>query len=304
MRVSVVICTRNNARRLEVTLDSLSRLRVPSDITWDLAIADNGSSDGTDQVLKAWATHLPLRTVSVPEPGVSRGRNAALALAQGELVIFTDDDVKVPPTWITTYAEAYKALGDGYYYGGPIDSELEGDPPADGWMRIAPGSVRGVEWGPTARELKRGEYFIGANWACSTEAARAAGGFDIRMGPGGTAGPPGGEETDLMERLSRRGLKAWYLPTIRVQHWVPAAKTQPAHLLARWQTLATVKAWKGRVWYGRIRVGRVPWRLYPELAKVTLKSVAARLGLADRVEADMQRAWARGAWAGFRLPPP
>ena len=304
MRVTVLISTRNNVRRLEVTLDSLSRLRIPSDIAWDLVVADNGSSDGTARVLGEWASRLPLRSVWVPEPGLSRGRNAALALARGHLVIFTDDDVKVPATWITQYTEAFKALGDRYFYGGPIDSELEGDPPADGWMRIAPASVRGLEWGTTAHELKGGEYFTGANWACSPDAARAAGGYDIRMGLGGTGGPLGGEENDLMERLHRQGLRGWYLPAVRIQHWVPASKTKPEHLLARWEALATVKAWKGHVRYGRIKVGRIPWRLYPELAKATLKSLAARLGLADRVEADTQRAWARGAWAGFRLPPP
>jgi hypothetical protein len=50
-------------------------------------------------------------------------------------------------------------------------------------------------------------------------------------------------------------------------------------------------------------VGRIPWRLYPELAVSALKSMAAKLGLVDRVEAAKQQAWARGAWIGFRLPP-
>lgn len=303
MHVTVLASTRNNAERLDLTLESLSRQQVPNDVLWEVVVADNGSSDPTPAVLELWSRRMPLRRVSEPLPGVSRGRNTALASARGELIVFTDDDVIVPPDWISTYLAAYRARGGNYFYGGPIDSELEGELPRDGWLRFAPASVRGLDWGETAHQLKRGEYFTGANWACSAAAARRAGGFDVRMGPGGTSGPSGGEESDLMERLVQTGLKGWYLPDTRIRHWVPAAKTRPQHLLARWQTLAAVTAWKGRAWYGRYRVGRIPWRLYPELAQSLVKVMAARLGLVDRVEADGQLAWTRGMWTGFRLPP-
>jgi glycosyltransferase involved in cell wall biosynthesis len=301
--VTILISTRDNARRLDLTLESLSRMQVPNGTSWEVVVADNGSSDPTAAVLDVWAGRIPLRRVLEPRPGVSRARNAALAIARGKLIVFTDDDVTVPAWWLTTYLNAYRAKGDQHFYGGPFDSELEGELPSGDWIRIAPASVRGLDWGDTPHQLEKGEYFTGANWAAPAHLVRRQGGFDVRMGPGGTSGPGGGEETDLMERLRRDGLTGWYLPDTRIQHWVPAAKTSPAHLLARWQTLAAVSAWKGRAWYGRYRVGRIPWRLYPELAVSALKSMAAKLGLVDRVEAAKQQAWARGAWIGFRLPP-
>lgn len=303
MLVTVLLSTLNNADRLALTLEGFTRLRIPEGCEWEVVVADNGSTDNTAEVLHRWEGRLPLRSVWEPLPGVSRARNAGLAAAGGEFIIFTDDDVTVPTEWVAEYVRAYQHKGPGYYFGGPIDSELEGPPPSDEWLRIAPASVKGLQWGDEARELKRGEYFTGANWACRADAARKAGGFDVRMGPGGSGGPRGGEENDLMERLEQQGLRSWYIPGTRVAHWVPAAKLLPQHLLARQETHAAVKAWKGRTWYGRIRVYRIPWRLYPERALSVLHWLAARVGLADPVEAGLRRARARGAWIGFRLPP-
>lgn len=303
MLVTVLLSTLNNADRLALTLEGFTRLQVPAGVEWEVVVANNGSTDNTAEVLRSWEGRLPLRSVWEPLPGVSRARNAALSAARGELIIFTDDDVTVPTEWVAEYVRAYQDKGSGYYFGGPIDSELEGPPPSHEWLRIAPASVKGLDWGEEAHELERGEYFTGANWACSSDAAQKAGGFDVRMGPGGSRGPGGGEENDLMERVGQLGLRSWYVPGTRLAHWVPLAKLRPEHLLARHETFAAVQAWKGRTWYGRIRVYQIPWRLYPERALSVLQWLAARLGLADRVEADLRLARSRGAWTGFRLPP-
>jgi glycosyltransferase involved in cell wall biosynthesis len=47
--LSLVMCTRNRARFLEKTLDSLTRLASERD--WGMVLVDNGSSDDTQEVL-------------------------------------------------------------------------------------------------------------------------------------------------------------------------------------------------------------------------------------------------------------
>ncbi len=48
---SMLICTRNRAGSLRDTLSSLRRLRVPEGLCVELVVVDNGSSDGTKEVV-------------------------------------------------------------------------------------------------------------------------------------------------------------------------------------------------------------------------------------------------------------
>lgn len=303
MLVSVIFSTRNRAERLAVTLEGFTRLEVPAAVTWELVVADNGSSDRTAAVIAEWAERLPLRRVWAPDPGLSRGRNAALAAARGELILFTDDDVMVSSGWMAAYVQAYRAHGSDRFFGGPIESVFEGDPPPAPWLRLAPASIKGLYWGAEERPLESGEYFIGPNWACAAEPVRRVGGFNPRMGLGARDGPCGGEELELMERLRVEGLRSWYVPSARLRHWVPASKTGSAHILARWEALAAVQAWKGKTAYRPGRFYRVPWKLYPDMGKALLRRMAAGLGYGDPIEAEARYVWCRGLWTGFRLPP-
>lgn len=52
--VSVVVCTRDRAARLRVTLESLAGVRVPTDLEWEVVVVDNDSTDGTVEVVEAF----------------------------------------------------------------------------------------------------------------------------------------------------------------------------------------------------------------------------------------------------------
>lgn len=101
MHVSILICTRNRAAYLRDTLRSLSVVRVPEEDTVDLLVVDNGSTDATAAVVEAEAP-APLSPTYVyeGEAGLSNARNAGVAAATGEILLFTDDDVRVPPDWV------------------------------------------------------------------------------------------------------------------------------------------------------------------------------------------------------------
>ena len=99
--VSILICTRNHLGPLRQTVKSVAALHVPDSLTAELIIIDNGSTDGTSE----WASSLmlpnmPVRLVTEPEPGQARARNAGMAAARGDIILFTDDDVVLPSQWI------------------------------------------------------------------------------------------------------------------------------------------------------------------------------------------------------------
>jgi glycosyltransferase involved in cell wall biosynthesis len=89
------------ADSLKLTLESLGKLEIPSDYSAELIVVDNASTDGTAQLIQASRLpNLPLRYISEPRRGKSNGLNTALAAARGEIILWTDDDVRAPKDWI------------------------------------------------------------------------------------------------------------------------------------------------------------------------------------------------------------
>src|SRR4051812_23825906 len=97
MRFSIAICTWNRARLLGQTLESMRALQVPAGVHWEFLVAKTRCTDETDEVIRRHAGHLPVRRLFEPKQGHSNARNCAVDAADGDLLIWTDDDVLVRP---------------------------------------------------------------------------------------------------------------------------------------------------------------------------------------------------------------
>src|SRR5271165_4074084 len=107
MTVSVVIATRDRAAFLTRALDSLeAQVDAPD---FEVVVADNGSSDGTPEVVEVHGARgsLDVRRVFVAAPNRGAARNAGVAEARGRIVAFVDDDVFVPPGFLKAHAAAH-----------------------------------------------------------------------------------------------------------------------------------------------------------------------------------------------------
>src|SRR3954447_809353 len=90
--VSVVICTRNRAASLRSTLDALAGVALPDGWSIELVVGDNGSTDGTCEVVKnASLRGMEGRYVREEMPGKSRAYNRGISEARGRVMLFTDD---------------------------------------------------------------------------------------------------------------------------------------------------------------------------------------------------------------------
>lgn len=231
MDLSVILCTYNNADRLRITLDALCELKSPQDVDWELVMVNNNSTDKTEEVIKSFADSLPITYAYEPVQGKSRALNLGLALAQGDLIVFTDDDVKPNPHWLIAYWEAYQERSEGYYFGGPIESEFEGEPPDEDFLEAATPCVAGLNYGSESHEE---DLFLGANWACPVELLAETEGFDIGLGVGShTRKISVGEETKLMKKLKNMGYNGWYVKKSKVLHFVPKRKCSLQHIIGR-----------------------------------------------------------------------
>ncbi|MCC6444207.1 MAG: glycosyltransferase family 2 protein [Armatimonadetes bacterium] len=241
MDISVILSTWNNSNRLRITLEAISQCKVPEGILWELVLVNNNCTDETDEVARNFADKLPILYIKEPRQGLSRAKNAGIKAARGKLIIFTDDDVKPCRDWIAIYWSAYQANPEGYFWGGPIESEFGNGNIDEELVRLAPPSVKGLSFGSDMKILSPDEYLVAANWACPAEAIRTAGGFDISTGLNPASGKViVGEETDLMSRLMQMGLVENYLPEAGIKHFVPEDKCSLGHILSRFGSISGI----------------------------------------------------------------
>jgi glycosyltransferase involved in cell wall biosynthesis len=94
--ITVFTPTYNRAGSLPALASSLAEQSC-KDFEW--IIVDDGSTDGTAELLSAWTAEgkLPLRVISVANGGKHRAINRGLAEARGALFFIVDSDDRLPP---------------------------------------------------------------------------------------------------------------------------------------------------------------------------------------------------------------
>ncbi len=93
--ISVVIPARNAARYLPAALESLAAQTFTD---FEIVVIDNGSTDGTAEILRQWAEREPrLRLFSVARPGLAAALNHGIHAARAPLIARLDaDDIALP----------------------------------------------------------------------------------------------------------------------------------------------------------------------------------------------------------------
>jgi glycosyltransferase involved in cell wall biosynthesis len=104
--ISVIIPVRNGADTLAEQLAALARQTYTGE--WEIVVADNGSTDGTQALAREWAARLPKLSVvdASGRPGASHARNFGASRARGEFLAFCDADDVVVPEWVESLAAA------------------------------------------------------------------------------------------------------------------------------------------------------------------------------------------------------
>jgi glycosyltransferase involved in cell wall biosynthesis len=106
MRATVVIPTYNRAERLR---DLLACLTAQGDALARVVVCDDGSSDQTPDVARSFSERLPLVYTAQENRGFRAGqaRNLGIARAEGDVIIFVDDDVLVASDFVSRHLAAH-----------------------------------------------------------------------------------------------------------------------------------------------------------------------------------------------------
>ena len=232
MRFSIVIATYKRAALLKDTLESLSHLtpRAP----WEVIVVDNNSPDDTREVVEAAIPTfpVPLRYVFEKEQGRSAALNCGFRIAEGEIIVTTDDDVRVEPDWLD-HIEFGLATKQCDYVGGRVMPMWESEPPR--WIPRTNGRMWAViallDYGP--EPIRFGARVpLGVNMAMRREAIERVGGFDTSIGR--KAGTLLGQEVrDWCMRAHAAGLVGYYIPTMVVRHLIPTDRLNKEYF-RRW----------------------------------------------------------------------
>ena len=197
-KISVVVCAYNEAATIDECLASIENLTYPD---FEIILVNDGSRDATGDLARR---HAGVTVLDIPNGGLSAARNVGLEHAAGDIVAYTDGDVRVDPDWLTHLVRPF-LTSDVVGAGGPNLVPAD-DPPMAQCIARAPGS-------PTQVMLddRIAEHVPGCNMAFRRDALLAVGGFNpiyLRAG----------DDVDICWRLQARGWKIGFAPSALVWH--------------------------------------------------------------------------------------
>src|SRR5687768_423868 len=209
--VSVIISTRDRAHYLPDVLRTL--VAQECDVPFEIVVIDNGSTDGTAELLQEWSSRDPkIRTAREPRPGLSRGKNAGIRTARAPLLLFTDDDVRVHPRWVASYHDLFSRIGRHapLLAGGPIVPIPDDLGVWPQWLAEAALVDAGMLHHRQQRELQRFEYVWGGNMAAPRSVFDRFGFWDESAGLQGKERVTREdseffEDTELQDRVRKAG---------------------------------------------------------------------------------------------------
>ena len=219
--VSIILPTFNRYDRLRRVVQALKAQDVSAS-RFEIIVISDGSSDGTDDFLRSLASTGTIRAVFQANQGPAAARNAGIAIAGGELIVFVDDDVVPCTTFLSEHLQAHARAADDVAVIGPLLSPPDFTmlPWVDWEQRMLLKQYDAMtqgKWTPTARQFYTG------NASILRKNIVAAGGFDPVFRRA--------EDVELAYRLSDRGLKfvfepaaiGWHYAERSFQSWLGVA---------------------------------------------------------------------------------
>jgi GT2 family glycosyltransferase len=196
---SIIVCTRDGNPRIGDCLTAIGKMTGGG---FETIVVDDGSVDGTADFVEKnfpWVQVLRLEA-----SGLSAARNAGALIAQGEVLVFTDDDCEPDIEWIARLRPVFLTT-DCAAAGGP---NLPPRPRT--WQEAvvcaAPGAPSHV-----MLDDEEAEHLPGCNLAVTRTAFQAIGGFDAKF-------HTAGDDVDFCWRLRDAGYHLGFAPGAFVWH--------------------------------------------------------------------------------------
>ncbi|HEY5258141.1 MAG TPA: glycosyltransferase [Candidatus Baltobacteraceae bacterium] len=209
---TIQLCTYNRARLLERVLDACFEQTVDSS-AYEVVLVNDGSTDDTAAVIERARKRATCTFVAIEQrnAGLASGRNAGIARAAGERIVFIDDDVLPTPTFVAEHLRSHAAHPAAIVRGGAINVESFDDLPQAKW------SIKDYS----------GNFFWTTNVSVPLATMRAIGGFNTSFSEYGW------EDIDVGLRLRFAGVKAVFNKRALVYHCKPRPRSGNVEQMVR-----------------------------------------------------------------------
>lgn len=222
--LSVILCTYNRERYLYNVLESIA---AGGYTDYEIVLVNNNSTDGTELECQRFVKDHPevkMRYCVETQQGLSYARNRGIREAQGEVLVYVDDDALVNKEYLQTYADFFNRNKEAVAAGGPITPRYDGCEEPSWMSHYTRQLVTGeLNLGTREREFPQGAFPGGGNAAYRKSVFDEVGLFNVELGRKGNS-LIGAEEKDLFDKMTSRGMKFYYLPTAILYHLIPPKK--------------------------------------------------------------------------------
>lgn len=221
MLLSLIVPTYGRPAYLRDNLISLLQQDLPPE-QYEIIVVDNKPTGEVRQIVQNLEPQWQrlIRYVEEPSVGLHNARHAGAKAAQGEILVYVDDDVIVPSGWLRAilepFADPLVAI-----VGGKILPKWEAQPPE--WLsQFPPSYLSLLDLGEERRELKWPEGAYGCNLAIRRSVLYEVGGFNPdAMGDRRLIWFRGDGESGLHRKVYAAGYKVIYEPWAWVYHRIP-----------------------------------------------------------------------------------
>ena len=254
---SVAIPTYNGAKRLATVLESLRWQLNTYELSWEVIVIDNNSTDNTadlvNQYQRQWDPHVPLRYGFEPKQGAAYARQRAIKMATSPLIGFLDDDTLPDMTWIVS---AYR-FAQKHPQAGVIASRIRGNfetTPPKNFERIASLlalTERGSQplmYAPQQKVIPPSAGMVVRRQAWIDNVPE-----ELVLTGRTSCSMLTGEDTESILHIQQAGWEVWYNPRMRLKHQIPSSRLTRQYLrklccgigLSRYRTrMLSVEPWQ------------------------------------------------------------
>jgi glycosyltransferase involved in cell wall biosynthesis/peptidoglycan/xylan/chitin deacetylase (PgdA/CDA1 family) len=196
--------------------------RQEYDGAFEVVVIIDGSTDDTEQRLAATSTRFPMRVIWQPNGGLAHARNQGAAAANGEILVFLDDDMEPDAHFLSEHDRSHREGADVVAGAVPLHPDSTRSMLADGvaaWAEARSRRLSGAGYVLRFNEIVSGQVSIRRDVFERLE------GFDERFTAGGSYG---NEDLDFGHRLLLAGYHPVFNPrAVSRQRYVVTAA---AHL--------------------------------------------------------------------------
>jgi glycosyltransferase involved in cell wall biosynthesis len=220
--VSIIICCHNGEGRLPETIRHIAKQQVPSYVSWEFILIDNGSTDNSVNITEAiWDVYRPsgsLRVVTEPQLGLSFARKRGFEEALYDYVVMCDDDNWLMPDYIQLSYSIMEQNSKIGALGGLGKIMFEVRP--EKWIENSKIFAAGDQWHQAGKVLSSRVYGAGCVVRKSAYMKLRQVGFKSLLTDRRGNELSSGGDHELCYALSIMGYDIWYDPRLLFYHFI------------------------------------------------------------------------------------